>query len=296
MTYLFGILLEFLSKIIIGIANVLDGKLSRQTFTSTQSIVVINGLLIIPILPILYLILKPKFLPIEQFYILIVVAAIEAFYQIPYYKALRETDTSVVMALFNIEKIFIPILAYFIIGERLSLMQYCGFGIIIFCSLLTTFSKKSFKINKSIYYMIFVCLILSAESILQKYSLAHIDWKGLYWWILALSVPFYFIILLFSPVAKREVINFVKTPLEKRYFPLYGQNIATWIAGGLSMLALSILPVTITKAIGSFHAVIVHLIANKGHAGLRLDKKESFSFQRVFLFIFIGIGVLMVIL
>jgi drug/metabolite transporter (DMT)-like permease len=296
MNYVLGIFVTLISKLIIGVANVLDGKLSRKTFSSTWSLVVVNGVLILPVLPLFYIILQPKPLTATQFYIIIIVAAIEVFYQIPYYEALRKADTSIVISLFNIEKILVPILAYFVIGERLKITQYVGFGVIILCSILTTFSRASFKLNKAIYYMTLVSFVLAIDSVLQKYSLENIDWKSFYFWITTVSIPFYLLILLVKPSARKEVANFMKAPFKRDYVPLYGQNFATWIAEGLGTLALSLLPVTVTKAIGSFHAVIVHLIASKGHKGLQLDKGESLSFKRICLFVFLAIGVILAVL
>lgn len=290
MNYVFGILIDFASKIIISVANIFDGQLSRKTFTSVWALVTLNGLLLIPVLPIMFFILKPTLVTLPQFFLIFVIASIEFFYQIPYYKALREADTSVVASLFNFEKIFVPVLAYFIVAERLATMQYIGFAIIIGCSFILTFNKSSLKFSKAVWYMIPVVIILALESVLQKYGLDQVEWKTFYFWSLALTLPFYISTLFISRTVQKEVSIFFKSPFSKSYIPLYGQNIATWISGGLGTLALSILPVTITKAIGSFHALIVHLIASKGSKGLQVDG-EKLSQKRIFVFIIIAIGV-----
>jgi drug/metabolite transporter (DMT)-like permease len=242
----------------------------------------------------MYLVLRPVCLTRVEFYITAVIAAIEVFYQVPYYKALRETDTSIVTSLFSIEKIFIPVLAYFIIGERLAFIQYLGFGVVIVSLLLTTISKKTFKPNKALYYMLAVSIFLAIDSVLQKYSLEKVDWKSFYFWLMLLSIPYYFILYLIQSSARSEVRKFLKAPFSREYIPLYGQNIATWIAGGISTLALSILPVTISKAVGSIHSVIVHLIAAKGYKRLDLDKQEKLSPKRIFLFLLLAIGIVMI--
>ena len=290
MNYVFGILIEFASKIIISVANIFDGQLSRKTFTSVWALVTLNGLLLIPVLPVLFFILSPTLITLPQFFLIFIIAAIEFFYQVPYYKALREADTSIVASLFNFEKIFVPVLAYFIVAERLAMTQYIGFAIIIGCSFILTFNKSSFKFSKAVWYMLPVVIILAFESVLQKYGLDQVEWKTFYFWSLALTLPFYISTLVISRTVQKEVSLFFKTPFNKSYIPLYGQNIATWISGGLGTLALSILPVTITKAISSFHALIVHLIASKGSKKLQVDG-EKFSQKRIFVFIIIAIGV-----
>ncbi len=291
MNYILGIFLQLLSNTIIGVANVFDGQLSRKTFSSVWVIVCLNGILLIPALPILFLILKPSFLLPSQLILVLVIASIEFSYQIPYYKALREAETSVVMSLFSLEKIFVPVFAYFIVAERLALVQYIGFGIIVALSLVITFDRKSFKWSKAISYMIPVTVILALSSVLQKYGLGEIKWNAFYFWSLALSLPFYIFTLFFIKSARSEVSLFFKKPFDKKYIPLYGQNIFTWVSGGIGTIALSILPVTISKAVSSFHALIVHIIASKGSKRLGIEHKEEISWRRILIFCGIAVGV-----
>jgi len=239
----------------------------------------------------MFFVLRPEVITKPQFLILLVVASIEFFYQFPYYKALRYADTSVVVSLFSFQKILIPILAYFIINERLTSLQYFGFDIIIFCSIAITFKKFSWKPSKAILFMIPVCIILAFNSILKKYGLNQIEWKTFYFYSFALSVPFYLFAFIFIKSAYKEVIMFIKAPFQKLYIPIYVQNIATWVSEIFSTLALSMLPVTIIKAISSFQAFVVHLVASKGSKTLKVDNKENLSVKKIILFILIGIGV-----
>ena len=79
--------------------------------------------------------------------VIFIVGAIDVFYQIPYYIALRKVDTLITVALFSLGKVSVPILAYFIVGEKLSIMQYVGFGIILLSSFLLNFNRKQLKLN-----------------------------------------------------------------------------------------------------------------------------------------------------
>ncbi|MFZ2072362.1 MAG: EamA family transporter [Minisyncoccia bacterium] len=291
MNYLFGALLVITSNIIIGVANIFDGQLTRKTFSSVWSIVIANGFVLIPILPIMFFILRPEAITKPQFFILLIISTVEFFYQFPYYSALRHADTSVIASLFSIGKILIPIFAYFIVGEKLSLLQYIGFIIIVLCSFAVTFKKVSLKPSKALLYMIPVVIILAFSSTLSKYGLNQIEWKTFYFYKYALSAPFYFFTFFIIKSARSEVISFLKSPFKKSYAPLYVQNIATWVSGIFSTLALSLLPITIVKAFGSFHALIVHFIASKGSKKLGVDNAEKLSKNRILLFILIGIGV-----
>lgn len=292
MNYLIGFVLVLLEKIIISISNVFDGELSRNTFKSVWTIVILNGLLIIPALPIIYLLLEPKGISVNQTLLVLVVATIEVFYQIPYYKALQNTDTSVVASLFGFGRIFTPVFAYFIIQEVLDPVQYMGFAIIIVVSILASFDRKTFKINKAFYYMVPVAILLAFEDVIQKAGLEHMDWKTFYFWTFALSIPFYLLLLITIRSARSEVIDFIKSPFRKKFIPLYGQNIALWISGCFGTLALSLLPVTILKAFGSFHSLFVHMVAIIAPKALRVEG-EPFSWKKIYLFIFMGIGIVL---
>lgn len=291
MTYLLGILVTLTSELFLGIANIFDSHLSRKTFSSVWSLVTINGLLLIPILPIFYLLLTPEMLSSQQFMMLFAIAFLEFIYQIPYYKALREAETSTVILLFNLEKMFVPVIAYFIIGEHLTTMQYVGFFIIVMSSILVTYKGRSQGFSKAIYYMLLVSLILSFSSVFQKFGLNQIEWKTFYFWHLTLSIPFYLSAIFGLASVRREVLSFVKSPFERKYIPLYCQNLSTWLGGGFATLGLSILPVTITKLIESFPGLLVHIIASSRTEVFTIDVKETLSLKRVCLFLFVGIGV-----
>ncbi len=290
MNYLFGAVLVLLSNATISVANVFDGELTRKTFSSIWSIVIINGLILLPAIPLMFFIFDPALITGVQLLLMLAIAAIDFFYQFPYYKALRYAETSVVTSFFSFGKILVPIFAYFVINERLTTLQYVGFGIIVLCSIATSFKGSAFKAKKAMMYMLPVVVILAMQSVLEKYGLGQIDWKSFYFYSFALSAPFYLVSLFFIRSARAEVMEFLRKPFQKKYSPIFIQNIATWVAGVFGTLALSMLPVTITKAVGSFHSLFVHFVASKGDK-LHIGSKEKISIRKIILFLLIGIGV-----
>ena len=293
MNYLFGFLLISIQKTVISFANIFDGQLSRNTFKSVWSLVTLNGLLLIPVMPILIFILKPGLITLNQLFLILLVAAIEFFYQIPYYKALRYADTSAVISMFSIGKFFVPVFAYYITNEHLSLLQYIGFGIIVLSSLAASLNHRTLRINKALYYMLPVSIIIAFEAVLEKYGIDKIGWNTFYFWSLLLSIPFYLTTLLLLRSVKKEVISFFKKPLKKSYLPLYGQNIATWLSGGLGSFALSLLPVTIIKAFGSFQSLFVHLLATRDEKYIGIKAGEKFSYRKIIIFFLVGVGIIL---
>ncbi len=296
MNYALGILLQLLATSTVSVANVFDNQLTRKTFSSIWALVVLNGLVLIPFIPILFFVLRPEHITGGQLLLLLLISAIEVFYQIPYYKALRETDTSVVVSLFSFERIFIPIFAYFIVSERLTVLQYVGFAIIVICSFAMTFKPSSFKFNKALAYMIPTTIVLALMASLNKYGLNQMSWETFFFWSLILTLPFYFLIPLFVRSSRPEVSLFLKNPFKKIYAQLYIQNGISWIAGGLAIAALSLIPVTIAKAVGSFQGAVVHLVASKGNKQLKVDTKEQFSSGKIVLLLLTSLGIILTII
>lgn len=291
MNYLFGFILIFLEKITISISNILDSKLSRKTFNSVWTIIVLNGILAIPIIPLLVIILQPKTILIDQVLIVLIVSFIEVFYQFPYYKALRESDTSIIIALFGLGRIFTPIFAYFMINEILSPTQYIGFFIIVIASIFVSFNRKTFKFNKAFYYMIPVAILVALQGVISKAGLGMMDWKTFYFWSFVYTVPFYLMPLVVKN-CRIEVIDFIRNPFKKRFIPLYIQNVLSWISQGFGTLALSLLPITIIKAFGSFQSLLVHIISIISPKKFNIDN-EKFSWRKIIIFLLMGIGMIL---
>ena len=295
MNYALGILLQLIATCTVSVANIFDNQLTRKTFSSIWSLVVLNGLILIPLVPVLFFILRPENLTQAQLVLILFIACVEVLYQIPYYHALRETDTSVVVSLFSFQRIFIPIFAYFVVSERLSLTQYIGFAMIVLSSILITFKRSSFKFNKAIGYMVPVTIILSLTASLEKYGLNQMSWNTFFFWSLILTIPFYFLILIFIKSSRPEVKIFMKNPFKKKYAQLYLQNGISFVSGGFATAALSLIPVTIAKAVGSIQAIFVHLVASKGNKSLQVESKEKFSFAKVGLFLLTSVGIILTI-
>ena len=295
MNYILGIILQIIATSTVGLANIFDDQLTRETFKSIWALVVLNGIILIPLVPVFFLILRPSGITMVEFALLSFIAAVEVFYQIPYYKALRETDTSVVVSLFSFERIFIPVFAFLVVGEKLSLLQYIGFGIIVVCSSALTFTKGSFKFSKALGYMLPTTLVLALMAALQKYGLGEMSWQTFFFWSLVLTIPFYFVILLIFPSSHPEVRQFLKNPFKKMYFVLYLQNGISFLSGGIGTAALSMIPVTVSKAIGSFQAIIVYFIASKGNKRLGLDIKERFSNGKLALLLLTTAGIILTV-
>src|SRR3989344_4715022 len=167
MNWIFVALLE---PVLFAFSNVIDSHLSNRLFKSPWVLTVLVASSNALFLPIVWLLDRPELIGVSLLPYVILVAFIELFYAYPYYKALQHDDTSVAVSLFSLGRIFVPILAFFLVGESLQPVQYLGFAIITFASAALTFNPTSnLRLNKSFFYMLLASTLLAVEVVVYKY-------------------------------------------------------------------------------------------------------------------------------
>ena len=252
------ILLAFLTPLLHALSCIVDAHFSNNIFKKVPSLVFYATISNIIIIPFLFLFGTPIIPPLEILAILFIISLIEVCYQIPYYHALRNIDTSIVVALFSLGKITIPVLAYFIVNEKLSLIQYCGFGIILLSTFLLNFDIKKLKINIAFFLMLVVSVLLSLSSVLSKYSLQSVDFVTVLFWgsLFATSIS---LSLLFLPQYRTDIIS--SFPQYKKRIKLFLSNEILNQGGTLAgTIALAHLPVLAVKSIGSSQSIFTLLL------------------------------------
>ncbi len=252
------VLIAFLTPILHALSCIVDAHFSNNIFKKVPSLVFYATISNIIIIPFLFLFGTPIIPPLEILAILFIISLIEVCYQIPYYHALRNIDTSIVVALFSLGKIAVPVLAYFIVDEKLSLTQYCGFGIILLSTFLLNFDIKKLKINIAFFLMLVVSLLLSLSSVLSKYSLQSVDFVTVLFWgsLFATSIN---LSLLFLPQYRTDIIS--SFPQYKKRIKLFLSNEILNQGGTLAgTIALAHLPVLAVKSIGSSQSIFTLLL------------------------------------
>ena len=128
---LFGILVAFIGPMMWAVSNIFDSYVLGSVFKRVPTTIFymnltnILGILCLPLFGQIHS------LPLEAWLFVGLLSIIQIGYQFPYFAALNKLDTSVVAALFQMEKVFVPLWAFLIVGETLHPIQYIGFGIII---------------------------------------------------------------------------------------------------------------------------------------------------------------------
>ncbi len=247
------VLIAFLTPLLHALSCIVDAHFSNNIFKKIPSLVFYATISNVIIVPFLFFFGTPSIPSLEILAVLFAIALIEVCYQIPYYHALRNIDTSIVVALFSLGGITIPALAYFIVDEKLSLTQYFGFGIILLSTFILNFDIRKLKINAAFFLMLVVSVLLSLSSVLSKYSLQNVDFVTVVFWIsiFATSIS---LSLLLLPQYRIDIIS--TFPRYKKRIKLFLSNEILNQAGTLAAtISLTYLPVLTVKSIGSSQSI-----------------------------------------
>lgn len=292
--YLIGVLAAFISPASHSLSNIFDAYIIGNLFKKTSTTIFYANITNI-FGPLALLLIGPvQFIPIDVVPYVILISLINVGYLFPYYCALKTTDTSVVAALFSLEKIFIPLWAYMIVNEILLPVQYCGLGIIIIASLVLNIENTSrIKINKGFWLMLLTAVMLSFENVFYKKILQQTDWVSAAFWSAILTCILRWTILFHKPNRLDITKNFqkYKTNFSKFCFiEIFDQ------LGNLApVFALSSIPVLVETSISSTQPIFVIIY---GYILTKLfgnNFKEKLSHQeiikKIICFICIAAGV-----
>lgn len=253
---MFAVFVAFLSPLSYALTDLLDAHISNSVFKRIGTMVFYSAVTNILVVPFLFFFGIPKALTLEAGAYVIAIALIEVLYQFPYYVALRRIDTSINIALLTLGQAVVPFLAFFIVGEKLPLIQYLGFGIIIAANLMLSYERGAkFKINSAFWLMLSVSLMLALQVVLYKKAIVEYDWVTVLFWESIIS-NFFAFGLLVPTWCRRDIICQIKC-FRKKWFLFIGNEVFNQVACVTSKYALSVLPVVVFCAIDATQALFV---------------------------------------
>lgn len=259
-TYIIGILAAFAEPVLHAWANILDNYFSNKLFRRLTPLIFFSAVVGVIIMPIIWFLSPPSLVSFWLGFVLFLISLIEVLYLYPYYWALRHTDTSVVASLFCLGKVFIPIFAFFLVGERLTAVQYGGFFILVAASILMTLDFRKMRLNKAFTLMLVVSFVLSLQSVLLKYVYeqgvgygSSIVWMTLFQFLIAG-------VLMLSPKNLADVKESGQK-LKSAGLLLVGAELLSWGGTLGSSYAIYLIPTSIAKGIASTQAIFVLIYA-----------------------------------
>lgn len=292
------LLYAFIAPAFYGVAEVLDNFLSNKIFKHPFTLTFFACLFNLAVIPIFFIFQTPAWPPLSTIPVFFILGFIEFGYLYPYYKGLQNDDTSLVAAFFGLGRIFIPILAFLIVGETLSLPQYIGVALIIVSSIALSFKKRhaKFLFSKSFWYIGLAAFMLSFEGVLLKYLFEHgVNYPtaigGEMLMATAFSIP-----LLFFKRIRHDITTHWET--FKKFLPLFSfEELLTFIAFAAEAYAISVAPVTLVKAVGMFIPFFVlfygKVLKTKFPEVFKEHTENKVVFRKILFFIIMVFGIVL---
>ncbi len=244
------------------VTNLIDSHFSNSVFRRPGTMIFFASFTNLCFVPLLFLIDPPQMLSLGQAAPFLILGLTGTAYLYPYYKALQSDDASVVVSLFSLGKVFVPLLAFFALGERLSPSQYLGFLVLVISGALLTLNgspKGGWRPNASFWWMMLCALILAVEAVAYKFVFLSLGWGTGFAWGTAFS--FLFALPLLLPKAVRQDIR-AHWPAFRKSFPLFAlEEFLTFAGSGASTFAISLASVTLVSAISASQPLFVLLFA-----------------------------------
>src|SRR3989344_948631 len=295
---MYWIIFALLEPFFHGFANVIDNHFTNNLFKKTTTLVFFASFTNILFLPIIFLLDFPSFITPSQIPFFIILGLTGIGYLYPYYKALQNDDTSIVVSLFSLGKIFVPLLAFLLVGEILAISQYIGFFVVILsATLLTLNGKQKFRLNNSFFWMILCTLIISFEVVIYKYIFNIMSWGTGFTWATLFSFMFA-LPLIFIKKTRNGIFSQVKT--FKNNFKLFAfEEFLTFSGSAASTFAISLTSVTLVSAVTSFQPIVVLLYAlTLGRFFPKFFKEDITTknlIKKIILFVIMVLGIIIIL-
>ncbi len=101
-----------------------------------------------------------------------------------YFKTLENDEPSVAIALNNLAPGLVPFLAFFILDEKLHVLQYVGLAMIVLGSFaLTVIDLKKLRFTAAVWFAVNGAIAYALVSIFAKYAYERASFPSIYFWI-----------------------------------------------------------------------------------------------------------------
>lgn len=179
-----------------------------------------------------------------------------------FYHAMKNDESSRAMSIMQTYPLLVTVMSAVLLGEVLGLNQYAGIAMLVASSALISHKKTESgrKRSASLKYALAFALMVAVYSIATKYLLGTMDYWSYFFWSFAgvtINVPF---LLSFKSV--RSDFRKLVGVMDARTLGVCVFKEGIWLAGDvLSLLAISLGPVSIVSALGSLQPFFVFAIA-----------------------------------
>lgn len=256
-----GILFSILSPALYSINNFIDKYLVSKQKINPIIFTVYSGLFGILVSIIIFIFTRFYVADLKSILIIITSGFFTLVYLLPYYKALSTDETSRVVPLFQITPVFVLILSFLFLGEKLFLKQYIGSFLIIIAGFLISLEKvdkKLFSLRPAFWLMMLSSFISALSQVSYKFGVTNIPyWHTLPYEGIGIAIGV-FVLLIFP----NNMSSFKKTVLKFKiniYSSMVINESIAVLARYLGFFAISLIAVSLVSVLSSLQSVFVLL-------------------------------------
>lgn len=252
-----GLFFSLLSPALFAVNNYIDKILLSKFEIHPTVVAIYSGFF--TVLAGLIILFFTGFYPadIKTISILLMSGFLTALYILPYCKGLSLDETSSVVPLFQLTPVFVLILSFLFLDEKLAFNQYLGSFIIIFAGFLILVEKSSkniFKLRPAFWYIALSCLMFALAQVLYKFGVQEVPfWHTLPYESLGIAIGAVSI-LLYSKnkqLFKEETKRFTT----KVYTSMAINEFVYVISRYTGYFAISLISVSIVSVLSGFQSV-----------------------------------------
>ncbi|TSC60540.1 MAG: putative membrane protein [Parcubacteria group bacterium LiPW_15] len=293
------LLYAFLAPAFYAVAEIFDEFLDNKEFKHPLTLIFYTSLFNLVFVPILFAFSPPALPPLHTIPIFILLGFVGVGYLYPYYRGLKVDDTSVVVSFFAISRVFIPVLAFLIVGEVLNFTQYAGILLVVVSviALALHHAHKRFQFSKAMWYIGAAALLLAFEGIFLKLLFKSgvsvstaIGGEAMIGLVLGVSV-------LISGKARKNIGAMF--PLFVKLSPLFLlEELFTFLGQFTESSAISLTSISVVKGITMASPFFILVYAWIGHGFFPQFFKEDLHRKKVikklFLFLVLIAGIILI--
>jgi transporter family protein len=251
------IFLSILAAFLWSVSNIIDKYVLSRLISNPMIPVVISGFVALAIGLSVMAFNGPGVMNLSHVCLALAGGAVYIYVLLLYFKAIKIGDITSLVPLFYLVPLFIAVIAWFLLGERLSSMEYVGILLLVAGAFMISWDNNNpFKFGKAFWLMIFSTFLLAINQTITKYLFNFYD----FWPVFALIS-----IGCFLPV----IPLFFKNILDLRLLVLKNKKAVGFVlvseflyrsASALITFAVAIGSVTLVNAISSIQPFFVLLI------------------------------------
>ena len=254
--------LALLAPLLFAIVNLIDDNLLRFVYKGPYLAAAASGIFgALPLISLLFVDWTP--ITISQAGVMLLAGFLTAIYYFFYFKSLAVESPSVVIAIMSLVPATLPVLAYFLLDERLTSAQFTGFTVVLIASLgLAMTEVKKFKFSAALVPALVVVGIVDITSLLTKYVYEQ---AAFYPAFICFSIGLglggvYFALIMFFDHKKHDLSVFKKS-IHKLFVIFIMVELLAVAAEFTSNLAVSRGAVSLVRVVEGIQPMYVLLIA-----------------------------------